>query len=159
MVKLTHARLTEVLDYSPETGAFAWKVATSPRVAVGERAGVIASNGRRYIAIDSEKFMAHRLAWFYAHAEWPQGDVRQKNNDFDDCRIENLEDVSRSVASRNRSLDARNKSGYRGVSKNNRGEWVAFITRNYKQVGLGTFATAQEASAAYEKAASEMEIA
>src|SRR6185369_17158117 len=122
MPKLTHARLTEVMDYSPETGVFAWKKATSPRVCVGERAGVIAANGRRYIAIDSEKFMAHRLAWFYSNGEWPIGDVRQKNGNFDDCQLSNLEAVSRSVSSRNRALSDRNVSGYRGVSKNKYGQ-------------------------------------
>lgn len=158
MPKLTHARLTDVLDYAPETGVFSWKKTTSPRVSVGAQAGVIANNGRRYIAIDSEKFMAHRLAWFYVNGEWPSGDVRQKNGNFDDCRLDNLEDVSRSVAASNRALSGRNKSGYRGVSRDKYGQWTAFITRNYKQVGLGSFATAEEASAAYERAASEMEI-
>lgn len=36
---LTHDRLTDVLDYCPETGEFSWKVATSPRVSIGKAAG------------------------------------------------------------------------------------------------------------------------
>lgn len=159
MTKLTHERLTELLSYDQMTGAFAWLKPTSPRVSVGSRAGVVAGNGRRYIALDGEKFMAHRLAWFYIHGEWPEGDVKQKNDDFDDCRADNLEDVSRSIAARARSLDGRNKSGYRGVSLNKHGRWQAFITRNYKQVSLGTFDTAELASAAYETAALEMDPA
>lgn len=159
MAKLTHERLTELLSYDPMTGVFTWLKSTSPRVAVGARAGVVAGNGRRYIALDGEKFMAHRLAWFFIHGEWPEGDVKQLNDDFDDCRADNLEDVSRSIASRSRNLDGRNKSGYRGVSKNKRGRWQAFITRNYKQVSLGTFDTAELASAAYEAAAVGMDPA
>lgn len=159
MAKLTHERLKELLSYDPMTGWFVWLKPTSPRVSIGARAGVVAGNGRRYIAVDGEKFMAHRLAWFFIHGEWPDGDVKQLNDDFDDCRADNLEDVSRSIASRSRSLDGRNKSGYRGVSKNKRGHWQAFITRNYKQVSLGRFDTAELASAAYEAAALEMDPA
>lgn len=157
MAKLTHERLQELLSYDPATGVFAWLKPTSPRVSVGSRAGVVATNGRRYIALDGEKFMAHRLAWFYLHGEWPEGDVKQKNEDFDDCRADNLEDVSRSVASRSRALDNRNKSGFRGVSQTRSGRWTAFITREYKQFSLGVFDTAEEASAAYEQAAAELE--
>lgn len=159
MAKLTHERLIELLSYDPMTGWFVWLKPTSPRVSVGSRAGVVAANGRRYISLDSEKFMAHRLAWFFLHGEWPEGDVKQKNDDFDDCRADNLEDVSRSVASRARSLDNRNKSGYRGVSQDKRGHWQAFITRNYKQVFLGNFDTPEDASTAYEAAALEMDPA
>src|SRR5258708_2982390 len=144
MAKLIQERLKELLSYDPETGIFAWLKPTSPRATVGSRAGAISSNGRRYIALDGEKFMAHRLAWFYIHGEW---------------RDRNLEDVCGSIGSWSRSLDKRNKSGFRGVSQNKRGRWQSFITRNYKQVALGTFDTAEEASAAYELAASEMEPA
>lgn len=157
MAKLTQERLHNLLSYNPETGIFAWQERTSPRVSIGDRAGVIAKNGRRYITIDGDKFMAHRLAWFYVNGEWPESDLRQKNNDFDDCRWDNLEEVSRSVASRNRALDGRNKSGYRGVSQTKSGRWTAFITREYKQLCLGVFDTPEEASAAFELAASELE--
>lgn len=159
MANLTHERLKELLSYNPETGIFAWLKTTSPRVPVGSRAGAIGNNGRRYIALDGEKFLAHRLAWFYLKGEWPEGDIKQKNDDFDDCRADNLEDVSRSVASRARALDNRNKSGYRGVSQDKRGHWQAFITRNYKQVFLGNFGSPEEASMAYEAAALEMDPA
>lgn len=159
MASLMHATLTQSLNYDPATGIFTWAVSNSNRVKIGDRAGVIATNGRRYINIGGEKHMAHRLAWFYVKGEWPEGDIKQKNGDFDDCSWGNLEDVSRSIASRSRALGGRNKSGYRGVSLNKRGRWQAFITRNYKQVNLGTFDTAELASVAYEAAALEMEPA
>lgn len=146
-----------VLGYDLETGIFTWAVSNSNRVKVGDRAGVIASNGRRYINVDGIKVMAHRLAWFYVTGEWPQGDVKQLDDDFDNCAWNNLELVSRSVASRKRALSDRNKSGFRGVSQTKSGRWSAFITREYKQLNLGVFDTPEEASAAYEKSASELE--
>ena len=39
MFKLTHDTLTQLLDYDPATGIFAWKVARSNRVKTGSRAG------------------------------------------------------------------------------------------------------------------------
>ena len=158
MIKLTHERLTQVLNYDPISGVFTWLIASSNRVRVGERAGVLNQNGRRYIAIDGEKFMAHRLAWFYANREWPKGDVRQQNDNYDDCSIDNLRDVPRTEQALRRNVPSTNTSGYRGVSPAKNGKWQASITRNYKQVNLGSnFATAEEASAAYEAAAFEIE--
>ena len=69
--------LRRVLDYDPLTGIFTWAHPFSRKVAVGEVAGTIAANGRRYIGILGEKHSAHRLAWFYHHGEWPTGNVRQ----------------------------------------------------------------------------------
>lgn len=147
------------LAYDSETGIFTWLVSNSNRVKIGDRAGVIATNGRRYINISGQKVMAHRLAWFYVTGEWPTGDVKQLDNDFDNCAWANLEHVSRSVASRNRALTNNNKSGFRGVSATKSGKWTAFITREYKQLNLGVFETPEEASAAYEQAAIELESA
>lgn len=159
MATLDHARLKEVLGYDPSTGVFRWLRPPSPRVAVGAQAGAVGVHGRRYIGVDGNKFLAPRLAWLYVHGEWPKGDVRQTDENFDNCAISNLEVVSRSVASRNRALDVRNKSGYRGVSVRDNGKFAAFITRHMKQVFLGEFDTPQAASAAYETAASELDTA
>ena len=72
MSKLTYARVIELLDFDPATGVFVWKVARSNRVKVGSRAGVFhGASGGRYISIDNEKFMSHRLAFFYVNGRWP----------------------------------------------------------------------------------------
>lgn len=159
MKELTHQMLTEALSYDRKSGVFTWLKTASNRVRVGERAGVVASNGRRYISVGSEKYMAHRLAWFYVHGKWPSGDLRQKNGDFDDCSIDNLEDVSRADSRTRSSMFSTNTSGFRGVSPAKGGRWQASITRNYRQVNLGTFDSAEQASAAYEHAATHMEVA
>lgn len=159
MKDLTQQRLQEVLSYDPTTGVFVWLKTASNRVQVGSRAGVVATNGRRYISVDSEKYLAHRLAWLYVHGEWPKGDLKQKNGDLNDCSIANLEDVQRTEAVRRYGKLSTNSSGYRGVSPTKNGRWQASITRNYQQVSLGTFITPEEASAAYEAAASTLETA
>ncbi len=159
VTRLTHERLTELLDYSPVTGAFVWKVSTSNAIKVGERAGTVHEpSGARYITIDTERFMAHRLAWLYVNREWPAHDVRPDNGDFDDCRIENLKDVPRIQIAHRRTALSTNTSGYLGVSKSSKkGKWQATITWNYKQVGLGSnFPTPQDASEIYNAAAERL---
>lgn len=150
---LTIEFVRSVLDFDPETGIFTWKVVQSNRIKVGERAGVVATNGRRYISVCGEKIMAHRLAWFHFHGEWPKGDVKQKNQNYDDCSIENLIDQPRQVTASSRKLNASSKSGYPGVSWDSRRErWQVHITRDYKQVAVGSFDDLSTAIAARKEA-------
>lgn len=148
VIKLTHARLTELLDFDPATGFFAWKLPTSNRVKVGSRAGVFhPPSGGRYIAIDGEKFMAHRLAWFYVHGAMPAHDIRPSDGDFDNCAIENLKEVMRHELQHGRAMNQNNTSGFQGVSAAPHDKWQAKITWKTRQVSLGmNFALKQDAA-------------
>lgn len=139
MPKLTHERLLQVLGYEPSTGVFTWKVRMSNSIHEGDRAGIIRSNGRRMITISGELHQAHRLAWFYTHGVWPVGDIRQKNGNYDDCSIDNLYEISRIEAARQRGMVSNNTSGHKGVSPAPKGGWKASVTCNYKQINLGIF--------------------
>lgn len=153
VIKLTHDRLIAVLDYERASGNFYWKVRSSNRVRVGDRAGVVGTNGHRFITVDGEKLQASRLAWFYVHNEWPNGDIKQSNGDHDDCSIENLRDVDRVSAARERGVVSTNSTGFKGVSPAAFGKFQASITWNYIQVSLGAnFETAVAASAIYKDA-------
>lgn len=159
--KLTHETLSNVLDYNPATGVFTWKVSRSNRVKVGERAGVIhRASGCRYISIDTEKMVAHRVAWFYVHSRWPNTDVRPLDGNYDNCAITNLVEVSRIELAHSRSgTSTNNTSGYRGVSKAPRNKWQAKITWNYKHFILGaSFETAEAASEMFEEAERRMKL-
>lgn len=149
--KLTHERLTDVLDFDPATGVFVWKVRLSNRMKVGARAGVVGTLGYRLIMVDGEKIQASRLAWFYVNKEWPKGDIKFKDDNADNCAIDNLKDMSRIESARLRSALSTNTSGLRGVSAA-KGGWKAAVTANYKQVMLGVFKTKESASEAYEYA-------
>jgi len=144
--KLTIEILNHALDFDPATGIFLWSHPQSNAVKVGDRAGVVASNGRRYINIAGEKHMAHRLAWFYIYGDWPQDDVKQPNGNYDDCRKENLVLQSRQQTATNRRVNASSKSGHAGITwSEKRQRWQVHITRDYKQVGLGYFGDLDEA--------------
>lgn len=154
VTNLTHDRLLAALDYDPATGIFRWKIRPSNRIHVGDRAGVVATaTGHRFITVDGDKLQATRLAWFFVHTEWPKGDIRLQDGNADNCAIVNLRDVSRIELARLRSTLSTNTSGYRGVSRHKNGRWQSSITANYKQINLGTFASPDEASTAYEHAA------
>lgn len=70
-----------------------------------------------------------------------------------DCRLENLEYRSRSVASRKRKSSS--KLGYTGVyQENNR--YRAVISVNRRSVHIGMFSTAEEAALAYNQKSLEL---
>lgn len=157
--KLTIEAVKHALDFDPGVGVFVWKNPQSNAVKAGEPAGVIAANGRRYINIGGEKHMAHRLAWFYIHGEWPAGDVKQPNGNYDDCRETNLVHQSRQQTASNRRVNAASKSGCPGVSwDSKRDRWQAHITQNYKQVSLGNFVDLKDAIAARKEAEQSLVI-
>lgn len=161
VIRLTHETLRELLDYDPATGVFVWKVARSNRVKVGSRAGVFhKTSGGRYISIANEKFMAHRLAWFYVHGEWPASEVRPIDGNYDHCAISNLKEVSRQELAHARGKQVTNTSGFNGVSRAKNGKWQAKITWNYKQISLGAnFDSAKEAGSVYEMASTVLKTA
>lgn len=87
----SHERLLQVLDYSPATGVFKWKVPPSRNVRVGDKAGSSqGKSGYYYVTVDKEEVTVSRLAWFYMKGEWPERRVRFKNGDASDARFDNL---------------------------------------------------------------------
>jgi hypothetical protein len=159
--KLSHDMLIELLAYDPATGVFTWKVSRSNRVKPGSRAGVLHhASGGRYISIDNEKFMAHRLAFFYVNKRWPNTDVRPDDGNYDNCAIDNLKEVSRVELAHQRNTISTNTSGYPGVSRSKRDKWQSKITWNYKQINLGaSFETAEDAAEMYREAEQRLKAA
>lgn len=140
---LTSKRLFEVLDYEPSTGVFRWKLRSM------EVAGTINWNGYRRIQIDSKRYQASRLAWFYAHGWWPSQDIDHVNGIRDDNRIVNIRCVSRSENLQNqRRAKSHNKVGLLGVMKKGN-RFRARIGAEHKYYNLGWFDTAEEAHARY----------
>lgn len=152
MATISHERLLEVLDYDPATGIFCWKIRSSNRIHIGDRAGVVSGEGHRFITVDRQKLQASRLAWFYVRGEWPVGDLKMLNGNADDCSLTNLKPMTRIESARLRGALTTNTTGYRGVSVAKYGKWKASVTANYKQVMLGVFDTKEKASEIYEEA-------
>jgi hypothetical protein len=145
---VTAERLRQLLRYDPQTGQFHWRV--SRGVAAGRRAGLSAPNGYRLIRVDKRLYREHRLAWLYVYGAHPNGEIDHINGDGSDNRISNLRECSRSE-------NARNASGRRpGALKGTyqiKNRWFSRICINRRTLYLGSYATAEEAAAAYDAAA------
>lgn len=154
---LTVERLRELLTYDPDTGIFRWK-ANRGTVISGTVAGSAQRLGRTsyvYIMIDHRGYRAHRLAWLYMNGVWPKDMIDHINGDGADNRYSNLREASCAQNSQapNKRMLPQNTSGYVGVSKKKgRNKWNASIAFSGKRIFLGSFFSAEDASAAYLKA-------
>lgn len=88
---LSHRELLRVLHYDKATGEFT-KIGgrgggARPKLGM---IGSVMANGYYTISVHSRHYLAHRLAWFYIHGEWPTRFVEHINGDKLDNRIENL---------------------------------------------------------------------
>src|SRR5260370_40019772 len=95
--ELTQERLHSLLDYDPDSGVFRWKCSCDHgrrgRRSAGDVAGGWAG-GRNsaywMIGIDYRRYLAHRLAWFYVHGEWPPHQIDHIDLDKTNNTLVNL---------------------------------------------------------------------
>jgi hypothetical protein len=149
MSNLDFTEVSKILEYCRETGMFKWKVRVNSKVPSGATAGTPQNNGYILITINSKKYLAHRLAWFMEHGEFPNGQIDHINGNRIDNRIANLRVVTTSENQHNQR-SPRGNNPYLGVSvvKGTR-YWQAHIAANGKQKNLGRFKTPEEARDAY----------
>ncbi|RMH36813.1 MAG: HNH endonuclease [Gammaproteobacteria bacterium] len=148
--RLSHRRLTELLEYNPDTGVFLWR--DTSRSKRPERvAGRIRDDGYREIRIDGEMYRAGRLAWFYVHGEWPKGVIDHIDGNRLNDKINNLRDVSMKKNIRNMSQIRNGKRVGVSFCKTT-GKWRARIRVNEQFIHLGYFPTYELACMAREVA-------
>lgn len=153
---LTLTRVHAALSYDPATGVFAWRYQPGRgHKRAGSVAGHLhATTGYVTIWLDGASYLAHRLAWFYVHGEWPAVYLDHTNgNQADNC-LRNLREATQQQNSANQHrLRPANKSGFRGVSfRRETGKWRAVLKVGRKQRSLGCFSTPQQAKAAHDAA-------
>ena len=112
------------------------------------------SNSRLQYAHNKNQGRLHR---FLLGLTDPKIEVDHKNGNGLDCRRENLRIATRQQQQQNRTVQSNCKSGFKGVSFFKRdGNFVAKINVNRKQIHIGYFSSAKEASVAYESKAREL---
>ena len=146
---MTLDELKKYLSYSPETGLFTWLAKSSDKTKIGSVAGCRRTDGYIKIRIFGLSFLAHRLAWFYVHGEWPGEEIDHINRVRDDNRLSNLRSVKKRQQQQNLKLSESNTTGFTGVSRRKNGVYRAHITKDGKFIALGAFSTPEEASKAY----------
>jgi hypothetical protein len=103
LIDLTYERVSEVLDYNPDTGALTWKVDISKNVKAGTSAGCF-KGGRAsvktgkhtrylYVRLDNHEFPAARAAWLLAYKKWPDFNVIFDDGDTENLKLENLREA------------------------------------------------------------------
>lgn len=137
--------------YNPATGTIAR--------AGNDVLGVFQHRGYMRLAftVGGKQFkpMAHRAAWLLYFSEWPSLHIDHANGNKSDNRISNLRLATVQQNMRNTGPKKNSKLGIKGVRETPQGTYQARITIDRQERYLGTFDTAEEAKAAFAKAALE----
>jgi len=149
------------LLYDADTGVFTWLPISGKwssrwnKRYAGTVAGAIRDNGYRTINIQNKSYLAHRIAWLMTTGEWPSAEIDHINRNREDNRRSNLRLATHAENMRNGTKLNTNKSGYVGVSLRRTAKvlkWRALIGIDGKNKCLGSYATPEEAAAAYRAA-------
>lgn len=144
----THNQVLEMFDYEPITGNLIWKIRPSNRIRPGDVAGrnSVGDNGRKYIGIDGNRYLLHRIIWLHQKGEWPKGNIAPKNKDYLDTRIDNLVEETAAETASKSGIRSTNKSGVKGVSWNSvKKVWAVHAYKNYQTIFLGQFKELEDA--------------
>lgn len=153
-------RLRELFVYDPQSGVLKRVKSRGTRKA-GSVAGFLQNHGHLSVIIDGASFGVHRVAWAMHYGEWPDSDIDHINGLPADNRISNLRTATVSQNIGNARAYKRRLPLPRGVNlatnkdlngKRGGKRFIARIRINTKLIHLGSFATAELANAAYEKA-------
>jgi len=130
-------------DYDPTTGVLSWKHSIGRRKA-GTEAGCIGGKGHRKVHLFGADYQTHRVIWLWMTGEWPKQEIDHINRVRDDNRWLNLRDVTRAVNMENKVP----RYPGSGVRERDPGRFTAQIRVGKRSVHLGTFGSAEMASAA-----------
>lgn len=148
------AEVAAIIDYSPETGLFRWRVHQGGPRKQGWFAGAD-EHGYRAISVRGQLHRAHRIAWLLMTGYWPEQEIDHIDGDRSNNRWENLREVEHVINSHNqRRASTNSTTGVLGVSMgpSKKSPYLAGIRVNGKRIHLGSFPTLEAAEAAYLKA-------
>jgi hypothetical protein len=150
--------LWECFEYKPLTGQLVWRSVRRKKVIPGTVAGCTSALGYGSVCFKRVNYQIHRLIWVWVTGEDPGEyqvdhiDGNPSNNIWGNLRLathpENI---------RNRVVRKDNKLQVKGVFMRHDGKYRARVRHNNVIYNLGAFDTAQEAGAAYRKAAAQLQ--
>lgn len=141
------------LSYDPETGEFHWlRDRRNGDVRAGDLVTTKNSKGYIRLSFQGKQYLAHRLAIWFVTGEMPEINTDHINGIRDDNRYCNLRCADYQQNNVNRTRPR--KTPYRGVAPQGE-KWRSIIKVDRHARHLGTFDTAEQAHAAYCRAATE----
>ncbi len=148
------AHLQDLFSYDPVSGLLTRRISRNGNNAkAGDVVGTVDGKGYLHVNVDGKFLRVHRIAFFLYHGWLPEmvdHHDRQRQHNW----ISNLRPADQTQQHGNISMNPRNTSGYRGVSRNSKsGKWHAQIKLHGKQTYLGRFDTPEEAYECYKVAA------
>jgi len=154
LTDLSAEYVRSIFNYDPVTGKVTWKITLSKRAVAGKPAGYLDDQGRIKVGINDRCYMMHRIIWLWMTGSWPKYEIDHKDEIKSNNKWKNLRAATPSENHRNRGPQKNNTSGYKGVTYvPKRKRWIAGIKLNGYRHNLGSFTSAEEAYAAYCKAA------
>ncbi len=149
--------LWELFAYKPLTGELVWLKAPSNRVRVGTPTGSTHMQGYVSTRVNGTSYLTHRLVWAWLHNQDPKNfqvdhiDGNRVNNTWQNLRL-----ATAAQNSFNSKTRKHNTTGVKGVRLLPSGRFQVRIRKAGVTYMLGTFATAEQAADAYEKAAVQL---
>jgi hypothetical protein len=154
--ELTAERLRELLHYDPETGVFTRRIGIGRQKAGFIVSGWIDDDGYARSSVDGRVYRLHRLAWFYVHGAWPKDEIDHRDGVKTNNRLGNLREADRGMNAENATKARRhNASGLLGVRADGKRFSARIIVKGVPHP-LGTFASKEDAHAAYLAAKRQM---
>lgn len=142
---ITHKELLDEVDYNPKTGLMVWK-RNRHGVRKGTVVGSITSNNYRSVYILGEKYLVHKLIWFYITGEYPDHIVDHIDRNSLNNKWDNLRKSDKINNARNTNLYKTNTSGVMGVNFcNTHNKWKVRLRANGKRLSFGYYENLDEA--------------
>lgn len=147
--EITQEVLKEMFDYVD--GNLIYKVRPACRVQIGDIAGTVSNRGYLFMVLAYKQYQIHNLIWLWHKGHWPKPgyELDHISKVKSDNRIENLREATRSENNFNTDAQSNSTTGLKGVSKYG-DKYRAHGRLQGKSLALGTYPTAEEASAAYQ---------
>lgn len=147
-------QVSAIIEYSPQTGLFRWRVHQGGARKAGWFSGC-EEHGYRSISVCGRLQRAHRIAWLLMTGEWPNLSIDHIDGDRANNRWANLRMVPLAVNCQNVRRPSRNNTtGALGVSRgpSKTSPYIASIRVDGKRIHIGCFSDIEQAAEAYLRA-------
>lgn len=136
---LTMERLKEYLYYDRDSGDLIW----IKNKGISKKGSIVGEHSNQpylEVHLDGNKYLVHRLVWFYEYGQWPKIIDHIDGDSRNNC-IKNLRDVTTAQNALNKRKSKSNRCGHKNVSfKNDRNKYAVNLEVNGRVIHIGHYA-------------------